>query len=112
MTVTRRDLLKGGALFGAAAALPSFLKPSRARAQSLPSARKLVMVMNSGGWDQTWSLDPKPGLPLVDAPPGALRSVGGLSYWSDASRPFVDTYFDKWADRTSIINGVQVRSFV
>src|SRR5688500_14312843 len=111
MTITRRDLLKGGALLSAAAALPSFLKP--ARAQSAPQARKLIMVLNSGGWDQTWALDPKPGLPLVDAPPGALRSVGGLTYWSDPTgRPAVDAFFDRWAANTAVINGVQVRSFV
>lgn len=113
MTVNRRDLLKNGALLGAAALVPSFLAPAhKARAQAATSPRKLIMVLNSGGWDQTFALDPKPGLPLVDVPAGALRSFGDLTIWSDASRPNVDTFFTKWADRACIVNGVQVRSFV
>lgn len=107
----RRDLLKGSALLGAAALVPSFFGARAARAQA-SSARKLVMVLNSGGWDQTFALDPKPGLPLIDAPPGALRSFGDVTIWSDASRPNVDTFFEKWAANACIINGVQVRSFV
>jgi hypothetical protein len=110
MTLNRRDLLKGSAMLGAATFLPSFLTP--ARAQVAATSKKLVMVLNYGGWDQTYALDPKPGLPLVDAPAGELRTYGGVSIWSDPSRPNVDTFFEKWADRTSIINGVQVRSFV
>jgi hypothetical protein len=111
MSFHRRDLLKSGALLGAAALLPSF-GANRARAQAATSPRKLIMVLNSGGWDQTFALDPKPGLPLVDVPAGSLRSFGDLTIWSDASRPNVDTFFTKWADRTCIVNGVQVRSFV
>src|SRR5688500_2892731 len=111
MTFNRRDLLKGGALMGAAALVPSFLA-SKARAQAAATPRKLIMVLNSGGWDQTFALDPKPWLPLVDVAPGALRSFGDLTIWSDASRPNVDTFFTKWADRSCIVNGVQVRSFV
>ena len=110
MSLNRRDLLKGGALLGAGALLPRFLSPARAQAAATP--RKLIMVLNSGGWDQTFALDPKPGLPLVDVPAGEVRGFDGLSIWSDPSRPNVDAFFTKWADRASIINGVQVRSFV
>lgn len=109
MSFSRRDLLKSGALLGVGALLPS---ASPARAQVAAVQRKLVMVLNSGGWDQTYALDPKPGLPLVDAPAGAARAFGGLTIWSDPSRPNVDSFFEKWAERSAIINGVQVRSFV
>lgn len=112
MNIKRRDLLKGGALLGAAALLPSFLSSHQARAQAATTPRKLVMVLNSGGWDPTVALDPKPGLPFVDVSPGALRSFGDVTIWSDASRPNVDLFFTKWADRTCVVNGVQVRSFV
>jgi hypothetical protein len=112
MSFNRRDLLKSGALLGASALLPSF-GATRARAQAATAPRKLIMVLNSGGWDQTFALDPKPGLPLVDVPAGALRSFGDLTIWSDpTSRPNVDTFFTRWADRTCVVNGVQVRSFV
>ena len=108
MTLTRRDILKGSALLGACALLPSL----RARAAAAPTARKLVLVLNAGGWDPTVALDPKPGQPLIDVVPGAVRAFGGLQIWSDATRPNVDAFFTKWADRTCVVNGVQVRSFV
>ena len=41
-----------------------------------------------------------------------IATFSGLPVWSDPSRPAVDTFFTKWADRTAIVNGVQVRSFV
>ncbi len=110
MNFNRRDLLKGSALLGAGALLPQLLAPARAQTTTTP--RKLIMVLNYGGWDQTYALDPKPGLPLVDVASGTVRAFGGLSIWSDPSRPNVDTFFEKWANRASIINGVQVRSFV
>jgi uncharacterized protein (DUF1501 family) len=70
------------------------------------------MVLAAGGWDPTWVLDPKPGLATVDVGAGEIASFGGLSVWSDPSRPAVDVFFTKWADQAAIINGVQVRSFV
>src|SRR4051812_6210508 len=107
--VTRRTLLKTGALAGAAALLPF----GRAvRAAAAPKPRKLVMVLNAGGWDPTVALDPKPGEPLIDVVAGVRKEIGGIPVWSDASRPSVDAFFTKWAERTCVVNGVQVRSFV
>ncbi|HEY4221051.1 MAG TPA: DUF1501 domain-containing protein, partial [Myxococcota bacterium] len=118
MAFTRRDILRGTAMLGAGALLPSLaLGARKARAQSAASAqvgakRKLVLVLNAGGWDPTIALDPKPGLPLIDVVPGSVRAFGGVSIWSDATRPNVDAFFTKWAERTCVVNGVQVRSFV
>src|SRR5689334_22122415 len=112
-TFSRRNLLKaGGTLLGGAALAPLALSSKAAKAQAAPAVRKLVMVLNAGGWDPTVALDPKPGEALIDVVPGALRTVDGVTYWSDASRPAVDTFMDRWAARACVVNGVQVRSFV
>jgi uncharacterized protein (DUF1501 family) len=108
--LTRRHMLQGGAALAALAASPPALR-SLARAQTAP-ARKLVIVLNSGGWDPTYVLDPKPGLDAVDAPDGDVTQFGGLPIFTHASRPSVTEFFTRYADRVTIVNGLQVRSFV
>ena len=110
MAITRRDLIRSGITLAAAASLPAFLRP--ARADGPGGVRHLLVVLNFGGWDTTYSIDPKPGMPNVDVGPGTLRSFGDIPIWSDPSRPSVDRFFERWGDLTAIVNGVQVRSFV
>lgn len=103
---TRRALL--GAL-AAGAVLPS-------RATGGDRGSRLVLVVASGGWDTSFCLDPKPELATVDGPGSvwgggveALRSWGEIEVAvNDARRPFVSAFFDRWADRTAVINGVAV----
>src|SRR5688572_22681933 len=102
----RREFIAAGTAAAAVAALPLGL-----RAQTRPSARKLIVVLNSGGWDTTYALDPKPGVTLVDTPEGELRRFAEISVLTHASRPAVAEFFERHAERTAVVNGVQVRSF-
>src|SRR5687768_11849360 len=110
MKITRRQMIAGGAAAAALAALPGGGGLRSAARAAGP--RRLVMVLNFGGWDTTYALDPKPGASVIDVPEGAMRMFGNIPIWSHASRPAVDTFFERWGDRAVVINGVQVRSFV
>lgn len=110
MTLCRRHFVQGGLAAAAAATVPAALH--RARAQGPTPARNLILVLNFGGWDTTTALDPKPGRPLVDVTEGEIVRYGETEIWSHASRPSVDRFFERWGERTAVINGVQVRSFV
>jgi len=107
MAITRRQVIVGGLAAGAVASLPLVGRRARARTPC-----KLVMVLNYGGWDTTYSIDPKPGLPLIDVAEGTERRFGNIPIWSHPSRPNVDRFFERWAPRTTMVHGVQVRSFV
>lgn len=109
--LTRRTLIRGMAAAAAAAGVPAYLRAARADGNVGP-ARNLVIVFASGGWDTTYVFDPKPGMPLVDTPAGADVLRGDLRYWSSPDRPAVDRFFERWADRSCIVNGIQVRSFI
>lgn len=112
-SLSRRRLLQSGAALAACATSPAlFSLASRARAQTQRPARKLVIVLNSGGWDTTYVLDPKPGLTGVDAPLGDVQQFGNIPIFTHASRPAVTEFFTRYADRVAVVNGLQVRSFV
>lgn len=110
MTITRRELIRGGIAAAALSTIPSALRVARADGHG--QVRHLILVLNYGGWDTTYALDPKPGLPMIDAPEGEIRTFADIPIWTHASRPSVTSFFERWADRTAIVNGVQVRSFV
>ena len=71
---------------------------------------KLVVMVAYGGWDPTWTLDPKPDSPEVDWLPGAVQMFGDLPIWTHADRPAVTDFFTQWASRTAVINGISVES--
>lgn len=110
MTLSRRDVLKTGAALGAALAAPALIRS--AGAQPPVAAKHLMVVLNFGGWDTTYALDPKPGLTTIDAPEGEIRRFGELEIFDHPSRPEVTAFFERWAPLTAIVHGVQVRSFV
>lgn len=99
---TRRETMLGGAALIAAAARPVRAAPAR--------ARNLVLVLAAGGWDVTWALDPKPGLPGVDGAPGTLRRFGDSEILVGDDRPAVGAWFERWGALTAVVNGVGVRS--
>lgn len=109
---TRRALLKGAAAAAAAGTLPTLLRGDARADGTVGPERNLVIVFASGGWDTTYVLDPKPGAALVDTPEGTDALLGDLRHWSNPARPAVDRFFARWADRSCIVNGVQVRSFI
>ena len=107
--LTRRHFLaSAGALTGSALAG----LPSRRAAGGQSPARNLVIVVARGGWDVTYSLDPKPDLPLVDAPEGEIVTYADLDVFVHASRPNVTAFFDRHADVTALVRGINVRSIV
>jgi hypothetical protein len=107
--LSRRELLAGSAAALACAGLSPLL---RAGAQPKPKARKLIVVLSSGGWDQTYALDPKPGASMIDAPEGSVQRFGDLPVLTDPSRPAVAEFFTRYGAQACVLNGVQVRSFV
>lgn len=105
----RRTLLSGGAAMAALGGLGGLL---RARASGSGACKNLVVVLNFGGWDTTYTIDPKPGLERIDAPEGDVRMFGGLPIYDSETRPQVTEFFQTWGSECAVVNGVQVRSFV
>ena len=112
LRVGRRALLKGAAAAVAGAGLASVLPLRVAPARAQSKARKLIVVLNSGGWDTTYALDPKPGSSNIDAPAGDVTMFGDLPIFTHATRPAVTDFFTRHAERVALVHGLQVRSFV
>ena len=102
---SRRDVLRIGGLGLAGASLAR-----EARAAGDPG-RKFLFVFCYGGWDTTYVFSPMFGNPSIDVDPEAtLAEVGGISFADAASRPSVRGFFERWAERACVINGIQVHS--
>ncbi|TPV97112.1 MAG: DUF1501 domain-containing protein [Myxococcales bacterium FL481] len=71
---------------------------------------KLVIALAYGGWDTMWAFDPKPDNAEIDQVPGDVRMFGDLPIWAHDSRPNVTTFFEQWASRTAVVNGIAVES--
>jgi hypothetical protein len=108
MVLTRRDLLRTGL---SAALLPLV--------SCGDAGRRLVLVAARGGWDPTFVFDPKPGVEGIEGPEvhqgddaddvDVVRHFGALPIVDNpARRPAVGTFFEKWADRAVVINGMEV----
>jgi uncharacterized protein (DUF1501 family) len=80
-------------------------------------AKRLVLVVSSGGWDPSFSVDPKPhvtdGGPYPDLDPTDPDDVEELVDYgtirvscNEARRPEIRRFFDAWADRTVVVNGL------
>lgn len=107
MRTTRRTFLAGA---GCAAASSLLLGKSRAHAAVSGTPRKLLLVFAEGGWDVSQALDPKPGLPTVDSPPGEIRMFEDIPILVDESRPGVTSFFEAYAPISAVVNGINVRS--
>jgi hypothetical protein len=115
MMISRRNMLKLAG-FGTMAAtgaialrnMPLRMVSAAPRAALTP--RKLITVLVEGGWDTTYVTDPKISNTKLDAPTGTARRVGGLTICSDASRPAVDAFFEKYGAQSSIVRGISVAS--
>ena len=104
-TFSRRDFL---AISAAAAGATMAGLPAAARAAGIE--RNLIIVLANGGWDTSYSIEPKPGLLTVDAPAGAVQMFGNLPVFTDVSRPNIESFFAAYGDVSTIINGISVRS--
>ena len=119
MRPTRRDLLLSGA---AASLLPARALGAGANAGR---AEHLVVLFANGGWDVTFSIDPKPrvdGGP-VDGPwldesqnpadreePRVLKGIPVQC--NDYKRPAVTAFFEKFGDRACVVNGIWTGTIV
>src|SRR6185436_21083285 len=92
LPLRRREFLIASAATGAAASIGLPVLAPRADAQTR-RAKKLIVVLNSGGWDTTYALDPKPGASAVDTPDGDVQMFGALPILTHASRPSVSAFF-------------------
>lgn len=86
-------------------------------ARGAAPARRLVVVVSSGGWDPSFTVDPKPhvtaGGPYPDLDPDDPLDLESLGSWGEitvslnaARRPAVTRFFDTWADRALVVNGL------
>ncbi len=114
--VSRRTVLRLG--MSAAAVLSMPLSFGR-RAEAAGSPHFLVTFFADGGWDPTQTLDAHDPLDATDGidvdvpgqPPSQITAVSGLTYMSNpVTRPTVDLFFNTWASRAAIVNGVNTRS--
>lgn len=108
---TRRAMLAGTA---GLLALPRWASAS--------TSKRLVLVLASGGWDVTYALDPKLGLPSVEGPEvdedpsdpldrEAIRTFSGIPIVTNARRrPAVSAFFEAYGRRTTVVNGVYTAS--
>ena len=103
MHFTRRSLLQGAVAGGALGALPlGCATPS--------PARHLILIGAFGGWDTTFSFDPKPSVPGFDLGPGDVEWFGNIPIWTHDDRPVARRFFEQFAPRCAVINGISVRS--
>lgn len=119
--LTRRTLIQAALSSAALLAIPL---PRRRQAFAATGAPHfLITCIADGGWDPTQVLDVHDPLDMTDGidvdvptavsglPPSLLRTVGGLTYMSNpVTRPGVDTFFNAYAGRTAIVNGINTRS--
>jgi uncharacterized protein (DUF1501 family) len=104
--LTRRGFLGAGAgLLGAGAlAWPR-------RAQALALERKFLFFFASGGWDTTAILDPHFDTDGVDMDPDtSLGVAGNLNFTDGEDRLGARRFFQRWAGKAAIINGIDVHS--
>lgn len=106
--LTRRTWLKRS--FAALGAAALVAQGRRLAAAPAGPPRRLVLVFVQGGWDTTYAIDPKPGVPGVDAPAGAVQAFGGLDILTDPSRPSVAAFFNDWGSQCALVRGVSVAS--
>ena len=103
--LTRRSLLATAPL-----ALGSLALPRLARAAQ-PSSLRFLFVFAQGGWDPTRVFAPEFRNDAFDMEPDAERAVaGGISFVDHAARPSVRAFFEAHHARTTVFNGMLVRS--
>jgi uncharacterized protein (DUF1501 family) len=102
MHLNRRQLLCAAAL------APVFAPVARA---ATSSERRFVIVFALGGWDVTRVFADELDNRNVDLEPDAERwRVGGLSVLDHPGRPAVRGFFERWASRTAVLDGLLVPS--
>ena len=102
---TRRSLLQGA---GALGLLGAALGHRSARAAG---PRRLVIWWSGGGWDTSYVFDPHFETSVLDRDPDSDRATyGDLTVAEAGDRPQVKAFFDAWAERAVVVNGLAVGS--
>ncbi|MCB9795048.1 MAG: DUF1501 domain-containing protein [Alphaproteobacteria bacterium] len=105
MPLSRRRLLQSSA------GLAGLMLPATLGAQAQGSRRRFLFVLAAGGWDPTFVFADLSGSARTWSPPGsAAVSYGDLTVVDGPGRPAVRGFFERWAERACVINGLEVRS--
>lgn len=108
----RRHFLKHLSAVSATSLLSLHIPRWAAHAQvGMSRPHFLMFVFADGGWDPTMVFEPKVGLTTIDVDPeGDVLQAAGIPYLHNTDRPWVKTFFDEFANRTCVINGVNAQS--
>jgi uncharacterized protein (DUF1501 family) len=111
---SRRKLLAAGGL--------GVLFPYGVLAARKAGGSRVITIFASGGWDVSYCLDPKIGVSTIDGPEldedeaiaddrEAIETFGDIPIAvNDIKRPEVRLFFEKWASRAAVVNGISVGS--
>lgn len=114
MKINRRSFLRDSALVTSSAALtgPALLtaRPSRAQTSTAP---RIIAIFADGGWDTTYTIDPKePSATDVDIPNGSATTSGfgatDLSISNAVSQ--AGAFFTQYYEQIALVRGIDVRS--
>lgn len=73
--------------------------------------RRFLFVFVRGGWDPAFVFAPVPeGGALYQPNQSRATEIGGLTVVDASMRPQTRSFFERWASRTCILNGFEVRS--
>jgi len=93
-----------------AASAGGVLMPRSGRA-GISGERKFLFVFCRGGWDTTYVFTPLLDHPSIIPEPGdELAMAAGIPFVHNNSRPSVTEFFEEYASRACVINGLEVRS--
>lgn len=99
---SRRELLALGA---AGLALPGRARAATAR------QRRFLFVHAAGGWDPVFVFAPMFHAPDVYTPlDSTTAQLGDFTFVDSPNRPLTRAFFERWASRCCVINGLEVRS--
>jgi uncharacterized protein (DUF1501 family) len=75
------------------------------------SRRRFLFVHAEGGWDPLCVFAPMFDASAIDMEADAAPlSVGGFSLVDSPARPAVPAFFERWGERTLLVNGLSTRS--
>lgn len=102
MSFSRRELMK---LAGAGLLAPLLTGVGNGQ------DRRFLFIFVRGGWDPAFVFAPVPtGSSLYQPNQSRATEVGGITIVDASIRPRTRSFFERWASKTCVINGFEVRS--